>query len=117
MFKPLLLGGAVSPGLHEATFDSIMKCDVDGICKNLFCNILLSGGNTMFPRFAERMDKEIKDLAPATTKSEIVCPSERKLSSWIGGSILTSLSILNSMWIGKKEYDESGPSIVHRKCF
>jgi len=21
------------------------------------------------------------------------------------------------MWISKQEYDESGPSIVHRKCF
>ncbi|GAB9473981.1 hypothetical protein TeGR_g6182, partial [Tetraparma gracilis] len=21
------------------------------------------------------------------------------------------------MWISKAEYDESGPSIVHRKCF
>ena len=36
---------------------------------------------------------------------------------WIGGSILSSLSTFQQMWISKQEYDESGPSIVHRKCF
>jgi actin-related protein len=42
---------------------------------------------------------------------------ERKYSVWIGGSILASLSTFQQMWIAKSEYDESGPSIVHRKCF
>ncbi|KAA8518899.1 hypothetical protein F0562_016327 [Nyssa sinensis] len=40
-----------------------------------------------------------------------------KYSVWIGGSILASLSTFQQMWIAKAEYDESGPSIVHRKCF
>jgi len=31
--------------------------------------------------------------------------------------ILSSLSTFQSMWISKQEYDEGGPSIVHRKCF
>merc|ERR1712083_225104 len=42
---------------------------------------------------------------------------ERKYSVWIGGSILASLSTFQQMWISKQEYDECGPSIVHRKCF
>jgi actin-related protein len=42
---------------------------------------------------------------------------ERKYSVWIGGSILSSLSTFQQMWISKTEYDESGPTIVHRKCF
>ena len=44
-------------------------------------------------------------------------PPERKYSVWIGGSILSSLSTFQQMWISKGEYDESGPTIVHRKCF
>merc|ERR1711962_909868 len=39
---------------------------------------------------------------------------ERKYSVWIGGSILASLSTFQQMWISKQEYDECGPSIVHR---
>ena len=56
-------------------------------------------------------------LAPSTMKIKIVAPPERKYSVWIGGSILASLSTFQQMWISKQEYDESGPSIVHRKCF
>ena len=48
---------------------------------------------------------------------KVVAPPERKYSVWIGGSILASLSTFQQMWISKAEYDESGPSIVHRKCF
>merc|ERR1719259_1214459 len=56
-------------------------------------------------------------LAPSTIKIKIIAPPERKYSVWIGGSILASLSTFQSMWITKEEYDESGPGIVHRKCF
>merc|ERR1712014_474831 len=80
-------------------------------------NIVISGGTTMFPGISERMSKEITALAPASIKVKIVAPPERKYSVWIGGSILASLSTFQSMWISKEEYDESGPSIVHRKCF
>ena len=43
--------------------------------------------------------------------------ADRARPGWIGGSILSSLSTFQSMWISKAEYDESGPAIVHRKCF
>merc|ERR1712192_323970 len=53
----------------------------------------------------------------STIKIKIIAPPERKYSVWIGGSILVSLSTFQQMWISKQEYDECGPSIVHRKCF
>uniref|UniRef100_A0A4W5RSS4 Actin, beta 1 n=1 Tax=Hucho hucho TaxID=62062 RepID=A0A4W5RSS4_9TELE len=86
-------------------------CDVD-IRKDLYANTVLSGGTTMYPGIADRMQKEITSLAPST-----ITPAERKYSVWIGGSIMASLSTFQQMWISKQEYDESGPSIVHRKCF
>jgi hypothetical protein len=61
--------------------------------------------------------KELTALAPSTMKIKVVAPPERKYSVWIGGSILSSLSTFQQMWISKAEYDESGPAIVHRKCF
>ena len=63
------------------------------------------------------MHKEIATLAPSAMKVKVIAPPERKYSPWIGGSILSSLSTFQQMWISKQEYDESGPSIVHRKCF
>jgi len=115
LFNPSIIG-MESVGIHETTYNSIMKCDVD-IRKDLYSNIVLSGGTTMFPGIADRMSKEITALAPSSMKIKVVAPPERKYSVWIGGSILASLSTFQQMWIAKSEYDESGPSIVHRKCF
>ena len=115
LFQPSLIGKEAA-GVHETTFQSIMKCDVD-IRKDLYANIVLSGGTTMFSGIGERMAKELTALAPSTMKIKVVAPPERKYSVWIGGSILASLSTFQQMWITKQEYDESGPSIVHRKCF
>jgi len=115
MFRPSFLGMEVV-GIHEGCFNSIMKCDID-IRKDLYANTVLSGGTTMYPGIADRMQKEITSLAPSTMKIKIIAPPERKYSVWIGGSILASLSTFQEMWISKQEYDESGPGIVHRKCF
>ena len=66
---------------------------------------------------ADRMSKEITSLAPETMTVKIIAPAERKYSVWMGGSIIASLATFQQMWITKQEYDESGPSIVHKKCF
>jgi len=50
-------------------------------------------------------------------KMKIVHTPEAKTAGWIGGSILASLSTFQGMYITKEEFDESGPAIVHRKCF
>ena len=114
-FQPSFLG-MESAGIHETCYNSIMKCDID-IRKDLYANTVLSGGSTMFPGIADRMQKEITTLAPLTMKIKIIAPPERNSSVWIGGSILASLSTFQQVWISKQEYDESGPAIVHRKCF
>ncbi|CAO2623138.1 Actin, cytoplasmic 1 [Lemmus lemmus] len=113
LFQPSFLG-MESSGIHETTFSSIMKCDVD-IRKNLYANTVLSGGTTVYPGIADRMQKEITALAPSIMKIKIIAPPEHKYSVWISGSILASLSTFQQMWKSKQEYSNSGPSIVHCK--
>jgi len=115
LFQPSFIGKE-QDGIHKLTYDSIQKCDID-IRKDLYTNVVLSGGTTMFTGIDKRLEKELTQLAPASVKVKIVAPPERKYSVWIGGSILSSLSTFQDMWISKDEYDESGPGIVHRKCF
>lgn len=115
LFQPSFVGKETS-GIHDTLFQSIMKCDVD-IRKDLYANVVLAGGTTMFTGIGERMTKELTALAPSTMQIKVIAPPERKYSVWIGGSILTSRSTFQQMWISKGEYDESGPTIVHRKCF
>ncbi|XP_059168419.1 actin-1-like [Physella acuta] len=115
MFQPSFVG-MEQAGIHESVYNSINKCDVD-IRKDLYNNIVLSGGTTMYPGIGDRMTHEVGGLAPAAIKVKVIAPPERKYSVWIGGSILASLSTFQQMWISKQEYTESGPVIVHRKCF
>jgi actin len=73
----------------------------------------------MFPELADRLQKEMNGLKPRSmhTDIKVVAPSEMKYSTGIGGSILASLSTFQQMWISAQEYSESGPKIVHWKCF
>merc|ERR1712130_979889 len=47
LFQPSFLGMEAC-GIHETTYNSIMKCDVD-IRKDLYANTVMSGGTTMYP--------------------------------------------------------------------
>lgn len=115
LFKPHF-NGFEYDGIDKTLFDSIMKCDID-VRKDLYANIVLSGGTTMFQGLPERLEKEIVALAPPTMKIKVVAPAERKYAVWIGGSILASLATFPQMVITHEEYNEAGPGIVHRKCF
>jgi actin-related protein len=115
LFKPSLIGLA-QEGVHNILFESIKKCDTN-LHKNLYSNIILSGDNSDFPGINERIVKEITSLAPRDMKIKLIAPPDRKISSWKGGLNLSSNSKFEQMWITRQEYDEIGPSIVHRKCF
>ena len=115
LFQPSF-NGMESCGIHEMVHNSIMNCDID-IRRDLYSNVVMSGGSTMFPGIADRMKKELDAIVPSSNKVKVIASPERKYSVWIGGSILASLSTFQQMWISKQEYDECGPGIVHRKCF
>ena len=114
LFQPSLIGKE-SPGIHTNIFDTIMNSDID-LRKELFYNIVVSGGSTMFPGINERLTKELTKLAPKNTPIRVISPPERKYSVWIGGSILASLNTFGTSWITREEYNDYGPAIVHRKC-
>jgi len=66
LFQPSLIG-LEAAGIHETTYNSIMKCDLD-IRKDLYGNIVMSGGTTMYAGISDRMQKEITALAPSSMK-------------------------------------------------
>jgi len=115
LFKPSMIG-LEALGMHEMVSTSISKCDID-VRRELYHNIVLSGGTTLFEGLPERLTKEVGLLCPAAVKPKVVAPPERKYSVWIGGSILASLTTFQNMWVSRKEYDEMGPAIIHNKCF
>ena len=115
LFQPSLIGMEVS-GIQDVVYDCANKCDID-IRKTLFENVVLSGGTTMLPGIDTRLQSDLKSMVPELVVPNVSAPPERKYSVWIGGSILSSLPSFEDMWITNAEYEEYGPSIVHRKCF
>jgi actin len=115
LFKPSMVG-VEADGIASITYNSIARCDVD-IRRDLYNNIVLSGGTTMIPGLAARMHKEVESMAPASIKVKVVAGDERKYRVWSGGSILAGLSTFKDLWISKADYEECGCDIVHRKCF
>lgn len=102
LFKPELNGKEME-GIHKLLFNSIQKCDLD-IRSDLYSNVVLSGGSTMFKDYEVRLEKELQDLVPAGKKVKINAPEDRKYSVFVGGSILSSLPTFESMWITPQEY-------------
>eukprot|EP01124_Arcella_intermedia_P010116 TRINITY_DN16665_c0_g1_i1.p1 TRINITY_DN16665_c0_g1~~TRINITY_DN16665_c0_g1_i1.p1 ORF type:complete len:308 (-),score=55.85 TRINITY_DN16665_c0_g1_i1:252-1175(-) len=112
LFQPALMGQE-GLGVHELVHGAMMRADVDER-RDLCGNVLLSGGCTMFPGMAERMQREMRRLVPASMRVKVVAPPERRYSVWIGGSILASMN--GCKWIKREEYEEIGTAIAHRKC-
>lgn len=116
LFDPSLLGMS-APGIVDTIFDAIMKCDAD-ILKDLYANVVLSGGNTLFPGFDARVAKDLKERAPSSMESviKVVASAVGRYSAWAGGSLLASLPTFQQSWITRAAYVKEGPAVVHRMC-
>lgn len=114
LFRPELNGSDMD-GIHQLCYKTIQKCDID-IRSELYSNVVLSGGSSMFAGLPERLEKELLDLIPAGKRVRISSPEDRKYSAWVGGSVLGSLATFESMWVSSQEYQENGASIANRKC-
>lgn len=97
---------------------SIGMCDID-IRPGLYNSMIVVGGTTLISGFVERLNRELLQKTPNNMRLKLVAnnqASERRFSSWIGGSILASLGSFQQIWISKQEYEESGKGIVEKKC-
>ena len=116
LFQPSLIQSN-SPPIQNIIFQSVYSKAESEYKKELFGNIVLSGGNTMLPGITDRFHKEICSIATSPTRINVIAPPERKSSVWIGGSILASLSTFQYYYINKSDYDEFGSNIVNLRCF
>ena len=107
--------GQLYGGLPQTMFNSIQKCDM-AVRRALYNNVVVSGGSCLFKGFVQRLEKELMTISPPSVELDIIAPPEGKYTVWVGGSILSSLSSFDNMWITKSEYEEMGSAIVHKKC-
>lgn len=104
--------------LQSLVSESLQDCDVD-IRKNVVSGIVLAGGNSLIPKFKESFEEILGSFMVGSSKAKLVSgtkPGDRKMSSWVGGSILSSTGAFQNLWVSKGEFDETGPAILLRKC-
>lgn len=95
--------------------DAIMECDIENK-EELFNNIIISGGNTMFKGFGDRLIYELTNLVNPEIDVNIFEKKDRNIQSWNGESVLACDSYFNNMYITYDEYNDVGSNIVHTKC-
>ncbi|KAI4384666.1 hypothetical protein MLD38_002788 [Melastoma candidum] len=120
LFQPVILG-LESHGIVEQLVRSVVPVSSENH-KQLLENTVLCGGTASMSGFEDRFQKE------ASLSSSAICPTLVKppeympenltlYSAWVGGAILAKVVFPQNQHITKGDYDETGPSIVHRKCF
>jgi actin-related protein len=112
LFQPALIG-IESKNISDLIYNSVDHCEID-LKKDLYNSILISGGSSMFSGLANRLKSEIQKLVPDSLDINIISSNDRKYSSWIGGSIFTSLDTFKDIYITSKDYYEYGSSVVHK---
>ncbi|KAK1325664.1 Actin-related protein 7 [Acorus calamus] len=120
LFQPSILG-LEEHGIVEQLVRSISSLLSENH-RQLLENTVLCGGTALINGFEERFQREA-NLCSSSIRPSLVKPPEympenlSKNSAWMGGAILAKVVFPQNQHISKGDYDESGPSIVHKKCF
>lgn len=122
-------------------------CEVGGLTteaelrKELFQNIILTGGSSCFENMPMRLEREVVNALSTyqlplfagngsgagsgtsgtlggNLRVKVIAAhaQERKIGAFLGGSILASLGSFHEMWMSKAEYAEHGAALIHKKC-
>ncbi|OWF34768.1 actin, muscle-like [Mizuhopecten yessoensis] len=108
--------GIEFPGIHELINITIQKADAS-LHKDMYNNIVLSGGTTMFPGIAERLTKELKCGLNVTAEVNVIADKNRDYLAWTGGAMAGNLSTFEKICVKIEEYDEVGPALCTQKYF
>ncbi|KAI3916830.1 hypothetical protein MKW92_003447 [Papaver armeniacum] len=83
----------------------------------LYESIILTGGSTLFPRFAQRLERDLRHLIPDNYQVKITTQEDPILGVWRGGSLLASSPDFESTCVTKSEYEEYGSARCRRRFF
>jgi actin-related protein 2 len=118
LFQPHLVD-VESGGVAELLFNSIQSADMD-IRPELYKNIVLSGGSSMYPGLPSRLEKEVKQLYLGKVldgdasrlkkfKIRVEDPPRRKHMVFLGGAVLGDIMRdKESFWVSREEWKVDG---------
>lgn len=115
IFRPADLG-MNQAGLAECIVRAVSSCHPQ-LHPVLYESIILTGGSTLFPRFAQRLERELRPLVPDEYQVKIITQEDPIIGVWRGGSLLASSPDFEAMCVTKSEYEEFGSARCHKRFF
>ena len=102
-------------GIADAIQHSISQTPAE-MHPHLYDNIVVTGGSAMFQGFYERLELEVRKLAPAEFNVSICMPSNAVSYAWQGGKLLSKSGRKRKQLapVTLEEYREYGHSVCHR---
>jgi len=127
-FNPEIFSSQHTIPLPDLVDSTIQACPID--CRRqLYRNVVLSGGSTMFKDFSRRLQRDIKRIVKNRqtvneqavgvklkqgVEVKVIQHKMQRFAVWFGGSMLGTLPTFYEMAHTKAQYDEYGPSIARR---
>ncbi|CAH1787785.1 unnamed protein product, partial [Owenia fusiformis] len=74
----------------------------------LFQHVFLTGGNSMYANFAERLERDLLEMRPFKSTFNVKTANDPILDSWYGARKLANSTDFDSLCITKKMYEENG---------
>ena len=120
LFTSPVLGGRYSrvEPLSKLIYKSIQYCKNIDFGRSLWSNVVLIGGSSVYDGMAQRLANELSPLTAQSLPVKVIPagkPKDQKIASWLGGSILGSLSV-NEIKMTKEDYVEHGATYVNECC-
>lgn len=134
--EPLFRNDRAFPsGLITQASEALRLCD-ESIRKDLANNVVIAGGTSMLPRLGDRLGVELQQrvnseakgsknvsnvdvrVIPNSKYSESGYTHQRRIASWVGGSIVSSIQdTYREIKITKQEWDEEKENSILTKSF
>jgi actin-related protein 6 len=116
IFKPNIVG-IESRGIQDGILQSANECHGD-YTNLLLENIVVSGGNSKFPNFKERLKNEIYSMVDHDLVKDINIFEEKETEPVIEGKLFArNIDLLKDIAIYKQQYDELEYSIIWKICY
>lgn len=113
LFHPADIG-IQEMGIPEAIVDSIQSLPEE-MQPHFYQNIVLTGGNTLFPGFRERLEADLRSLAPAHFPVSVLLPPNPICYSWEGGKLLAHSPDYDEIVVTREDYEENGHCVCEEK--
>jgi len=128
-FNPSIYSTQAPASLPDLVDEVICQCPLD-TRRNLYSNIVLSGGSTLYKNFGKRLQKDVKGLVDTRMKDmvdrsggsiqpkpldvSVLTHDLQRYAVWFGGSMLANMPAFPQSLTTRAQYDECGPSIMRR---